>query len=282
MAVAAAGVAFVLALALIARGVAAGVTFAAFGSYAVAVVLLAVAAGAGYLALALFSLRYEVGEGAVIITWGFTRQVAPLAEVERVVRGRALGRPRIHGIELSGWACHVGRAMMPRVGPVLFYSTHQQPEEILYLVTARCAYGISPAEPQAFIQALQQAAEEDNGADLRQELLRHPLAALPLWGDRIALALAAAGTVLGLAVVGLVFSRYDGLPQQTVIPFPDGPHAGSRRALLGIPATVVTLLILNIAGAFALHRVLRPLAYVLLCGNVFIQALLAVAALAAT
>lgn len=276
-----AALALVLALALIVRGLLDGVTFAAFAAYVVALALLAVAALAGYWALALANLRYELADGTLAIVWGLTRQVVPLANMERVVRGRALGVPRVQGLELPGWPCHVGHARLPRLGEVLFYSTHRTPADILYLVTEQETYGLSPADPQAFIQALQTAMDE-NGSELRQEVIRHPLALLPAWTDRFGLAVAAAGALLALAAIGVVFARYTGIPARTVLPFPDDDHTGSKRALLGIPATAFLLLLLNTGAALNVHRLLRPIAYTLLLGGAFVEALLLVAALAAT
>jgi hypothetical protein len=282
MAGGAAGVALVLAVLLVLRGLGDGITFAAFAAYVVAALLLALAALAGYWALALAGLRYEVGGGALVIVWGLTRQVVPLANTERVVRGRALGPPRVHGLELPRWPCHVGRAEVPRLGEALLYSTHTSPAELLYVVTPYEVYGLSPADPQGFIRALQQGVQAGGGEGLRQEVLRHPLAALPIWTDRMALAVAALGALLALAAVGVVFARYTGLTAQTVLPFPQGERVGAKRELLGIPLTAMVLLTLNAVAALVLHRPLRPLAYTLLFGGAFVQALLLVAALAAT
>ena len=277
----AAGLALLLALVLVARGLVDGITFAAFASYVVAVVLLAVAAVAGYWAVGLFNLRYEVGDGALTIVWGLTRQVVPLAAMERVVRGRTRGLPRVQGLELPGWDCHVGWGTVPRLGDVLFYSTHRTPADILYLVTANETYGLSPADAQGFIQALQRGLEAEPEAELRQEVVRHPLAALPAWSDRFGLATALVAAVLALAAVVVIFSRYTGVPAQALLPFPE-EHTGSKRALLGIPASAIALLLVNVGGGLYLHRVLRPIAYTLLVGAVFVEALFLVAALIAT
>ncbi len=281
MAAGAAALGVVLALALVVRGAADGVTFAAFASYVVAAALLMLAGVAGYWAACLWNLRYEVTGGALVIVWGLTRQVIPLTNMERVVRGRSLALPRVRGLALPGWACHVGRARVSRLGEALIYSTHRAPADLLYLVTPTGAYGISPADSRGLIQALQTGMAGAT-TSVRQELRRDPLAALPVWTDRIALGAATVSAFLALAVVGIVFARYTGTPARTVIPFPDGDHIAGKRALLGIPLTAVAILLMDVLGAFALHHLVRPIAYLLLLGGLFAQLLLVVAALTAS
>lgn len=274
--------ALLLALLLVVRGLTDGITFAAFLSYVVAMLLGLVAGLGGYWALAFNNLRYEVGDGALTIVWGLTRQVVPLAVMQRVVRGRALGLPRIEGFDLGSLPAHVGRGRVARLGDVLFYSTHRAPADILYIVTAEVSYGISPTAPQDLIRALQSAAEAAaNFEPPRQELRRHPLAALPFWSDRFALTALCIAAVLALATMAVVFARYTAVPDRTIIAFPDTDSIGRKRALLAIPATAVSIFILNTAAALALHRPLRPVAYILLLGAIYVSALLIVASFAA-
>jgi len=283
MATGAAGVALVLALALIGRGLTDGITFAAFLSYLVAAVLIGVAAVAGYWAAALANLRYEIADGALIIIWGLTRQVIPLANIERLVRGRALGLPRVTGLELPGWPCHIGRAVVLRLGEVLLYSTHRTPADILYVVTPRQVYGISPADQRGFIQAIQAAvASVDALYDVRQEVVRLGPAAWPLWTDRVALLPRGAGAAPALSAPGVAAARPPAAPAEVVLPFPEPGSLGDKRALLGIPVAALTVLLLNAGAGALLHRALRPVAYALFLSAVFIELLLLIAALTAT
>ena len=277
-----AGAAALLALVLLLRGVTDGVTFAAFLCYVVAGALVAAAAVAGYWAWALSRLRYELGHGALTIVWGFTRQIVPLVNMERVIRGRATGAPHLDGPLIPGWPASVGRGRAPRIGRVLLYSTHTSPAGLLYLITPGVRYGISPIDQDGFIRALQQAmpAEEDAWArEIRQEVRRERIGTLPALADRAALAACAAGVLLGLLAIAVVFARYGGLPDRPVIPFPDGDHVARRREVLGIPLAAAALLLINAGGGVALHRGLRPAAYVLFLGGAFAQLLLLVAAI---
>lgn len=279
----AAGIALLLALGVLVRGFVEGINFAGFASFVAALLLLGVAGAAGYWAWALRGLRYELRDGTLEIVWGLTRQVVPVAHIERVVRGRALGLPVVRGVDLPYWGCHVGRARVPRLGSVIFYSTHRTPAEILYLATPSQVYGISPLHAQGLIGALQAAlAEMDAEEERRQEVVRHPLAALSVWADRFGLLAAALGTVVALAAVGVVFARYTGIPERTVLNFPNGERPGSKTALLGIPAAAIALLLINLVAGLSLHRPLRPVAYTLLLGGIAVQSILLVAAFTAT
>lgn len=277
-----AGGAALVALALVARGVTGGVTFASFVSYLLAVALLTVAATAGYWSLALLLLRYEIRDGALVIFWGLTRQIVPLAAVQRLVRGRSLSRPRVTGLTLPRLNCAVGHGRVRRLGEALFFSTHETPADILYVVTEHEIYGISPLDQDGLIAAIQAALAVEAGSPPRQELVRHPLLALPAWGDRYALAATAIMAAFALAAAAVIFARYTALTTRIVLPFPDGDHIGAKRELLGIPATALFLMVLNSAAALALHRPLRPAAFTLLLGGIAVEALLLVAALAAT
>jgi hypothetical protein len=277
----AAGIALLLALASLVRGLAEGINFAGFAALVLSLALLGLAGAAGYWAWALNNLRYELDDGALHIVWGLTRQVVPLAHIERVVRGRSLGMPAVRGLDLPYWGCHVGHARVPRLGEVLFYSTHRAPEEILYLVTPAQTYGINPRDPGSLIGALQALMPEVE-EDRRQEVLRSPLATLPAWADRFGAAAAALSIVLTLAVVGVVFARYTAIPSQTILNFPDGDRPGSKTALLGIPAAALALLLINLIVGVSLHRPLRPVAYTLVIGGLAPLTVLLVAAFTAT
>ena len=270
------------ALALVARAVSVGVSFAAFLSILFALTLMSVAAVTGYWTWALRGLRYEIADGALTIVWGWTRQVIPLAKLERLIRGRQLGLPRVEGLTLPPLGCHIGWAQVSRLGQVLFYSAHRSPSDILYLVTPTGAYGISPRDPSALIEQLRIAAASPfEMGDLRQELQRRPLFLLPLWRDRALLVAGGLAVALALAAIGVVFTRFPLLPDPVVLRFPDVNTVGNRQAFLGIAVTALALLLINTAAGLALHRILRGAAVILVAGGAFVQALLLMAAIAA-
>ncbi len=274
--------ALLLAVLLIWRGAADGITFASFLSYTLAGVLVAAAVLTAYWAIALGGLRYEIAGGALTIVWGLTRQVIPLSVMERIVRGRTMGMPRTRGIGFPGWPVAIGRTRLPRLGQVLLYAAPRSPAEMLYLVTAHETYGISPMDQQGLITALQHALATPELPHRRQEVLREGIAAWPVWTDRTALLVALAGLILALATVAVVFTAYTGIPDRTVVPFPEGDRVTGKRALAGIPLVAAMIIALNTLTGIAMHHRLRPVAYLLLLGGVFVEALLLVAAIAAT
>ena len=108
-----------------------------------------------------------------------------------------------------------------------------------------------------------------------------PLLEIRTWRDRpVQLALAAAAA-LALLATGIVFSRYAGFPDEIVLNFPETARTGDRSEILGIPAVAWAMLAGNgvLGLRFAGER--RTVAYTVLGGLVFVEALLVAAALTA-
>ena len=148
-------------LVLFNNGLTSGIGLGQVLSYSASLVALVLAAIFGYWTYALATLSYALDRNGLVITWGTTRQVIPLGAIERLVPGTSAGVPRVGGV--SWWGHHVGRANIERIGEVLFYSTHQTPEQVLYVMTEERNYAISVDDPAAFAQEIQ----------VRQELGPH-------------------------------------------------------------------------------------------------------------
>lgn len=270
----AAAVAPVLALVLIGRGLTLGVSFAAFAAYVVAIGLLAAGALAAYWCWLCLSLRYELERGVLRIRYGLSYHETPVALLERAVRGRRQGAVSVAGLDWPG--CHIGRATVPRLGEVQFFSLHRSPAEVLYLAGDRGAYAISPGDITGFIQTLQNQASSES--ELREpRTVTHPLLHLAGGQERPARMALLAGAALALLATGIIFSRYAGLADQITMNFPEEQRVGDRGDLLGIPAAAIGLLVLNGTLGVVLSR-RRRAAYTIICGLAFIEALLVVAA----
>ena len=277
-AAAAAVPALLLALALLARAVTLGISFATVAVVVPALVLVVAGGCAAYWAWAALTLRYELRDGILSIRWGLLRHDLPVALFQRVVRGARLGSPTVQGLDWPG--CHIGHASVPRIGAVRFLSLHRTPAEVLYLAGDREAYAISVANPSAFIRALQaQDVVDTAGAAARIEL--HPALALLRWRDPPVQRVLAVAVALAALATAVVFSRYAGFPDRITLNFPEETRVGERTALLGIPAAAWLLLLLNAAIGLLLARGQRAAAYIVLCGLAFVEALLVVAAVTA-
>jgi hypothetical protein len=227
----------------------------------------------GFRSVGIFTLQYWVDRDAVTLVWGPTRQIVPLGEIQCVQRnlaGRQHGQPkRWH------WPCpHRRRFWCEGLGMVNSYATRPL-EEQLVLVTSEESYGISPANPEAFLGALQARYALGVARPLRAELQRPPLWTWRLWRDSSALFLIATGLLAVLLMFGIFCFRLptlssdlplhfdiDGLPDRIV------PKTG----LVVLPTIgLVTWSVNLIAGIWIYRKVQRQGAYLLWGGAVIVQ-----------
>jgi len=279
-----AALAAVLGVALLARGLALRVSFGQLLCYTVAAVLLALAALLAYWGWAGSLLRYELRGGALSIRWGLVEHVLPLASIERVVLGRHLPLPVVNGLRLPGLL--VGRASVSKVGAAAVYARSTSPEELVYLVTASGAVGLSVTDVQPFVRALQQAQTEAGATHttVAPDLRRTGVARFGgLFGDARARLLAGAGVLLAWLSAVIVYARYQGRPATLTLHFPptEPAHLAARADLLHIPESafvwcaVVGVLALMLAGRA------RTAAFMLLAGSAIGGAIFCIAALGA-
>lgn len=252
--------------------------FLAFGS---AFFLLALAAIFAYWTYACFAMSYALDETGLSIRWGLIRQFIPLNRIERCVPGREARFLEIRGV--NWWAYHVGRATVPTIGEVLFYSCHHSPWELIYIVTSSGSYAISPENSIRFGMDLQrlQHAETAAAAEAPRQRAEHPLVAIyPFWLDRYGQALALIAVLANVALFGFVFAVYPDLADQLNLAFPPLGQVELRpkREVLQIPATALALLAVSLAAGLAVHKWERAASYLLLAGAILLQGLFWVAA----
>jgi len=263
--------AFILMALLVVWGLDRPVSLSTLGFYLVAALLFGLGCVFAYWAYGCGTLRYVVDRNGLSIHWGPVRQVIPLDKIERLVPGRPGLAPRVQGVNWPGH--HVGRAWVERIGDTLFYSTHQSPEELLYVVTPSQAYAISVQDSVRFAEEIQARQNEGVVAPLHQMPRRTALAAQPFWLDRFAQLLALAAVMLCAATFGTIFSRYPDLPESLPISFPplEVTRVASKEELLALPTTAFGLLLVNLILAFLLHTWERMMAYLLLVALVGLE-----------
>lgn len=215
---------------------------------------------------ALATLSYAIDRNGLLITWGPTRQVVPLAAIERLVPGTAVGVPGVRGVSWLGH--HVGRAEIERVGEVMFYSTHQSPEQVLYVMTTERNYAISVEDPHAFAREIQVRQELGPTTTVGHHVERSGAAAQSFWEDAFARQMVFAALVLCLGLWMYVIARYGALPPTLDLTFPPGARGeliavSSREALLALPRAATALLLANAAIGIFVHAHSRVAAYVL-------------------
>lgn len=274
-----AALALSLSIALAVRALGWPIFWASFLAYLGAIVLFLLATLFGFWAYACSSLRYLIDHSGLHIRWGPVQHFIPIDHIEKLMPGRGEQRPRVRG--LSWWGYHIGRGVVQGLGEVLFFSTHRSPEEVVYLQTATATYGLSPQDPARFTAQVQRF-QRGGRPRASEAVWRHPLAAHPLWSDRLAQGLALIGILLNVGLFGYLFTVYPGLSDRITIEFPPiGAVTAleSKRELLKIPATALAVLGANLLAAIlASHWRERAAAYLLLSGSIFLQVLFWVAA----
>ena len=260
----------------------AGAEFKTFLAWVVAAVFVLLALAFANWTYSLFSLSYLIDRDTLTIRWGFRSVVVPIDAIQRMVPGRTLDEAKIDG--LNWWGCHVGSADVKRMGYTLFYSTHSNPEELLYLVTNAEAYALTVLDQAAFAEEIQARAALGPVEQHVQRSESTGLAALPFWRDRVALVAAGLAGVACAILGGYVFASYPGLPQVVELSFPalgGVVRVGDKEELLRIVYLGVGILAINTVAGVALHAMERAAGLWLVASSGILQTILLGAALVA-
>lgn len=229
-----------------------------------------------------FSLAYVIDREALTIVWGFRRVVIPVGTIQRMVPGRTLDEPHIHG--LNWWGTHVGSAEVKRIGYTLFYSTHNVPDELLYVVTTDESYALTVLDQAAFAEEVQGRAELGPVEQHVQRSTATGIAALPFWRDRVAMASVILSAVLCAGLFGYIFSSYPGLPNVIRLRFPalgGVVRVGDKDELLRIAYVGVGVFVLNTVLGVMVHARERAAGLWLLTSAGMLQGVLLAAAIVA-
>ncbi len=181
------------------------------------------------------SLAYWIDRNALTLAWGPIRQVIPIGDVQQIQRGQAVAAMLPDAPLASGPNGQVDQLALaiarrwPRLAPVVLYgpdlgvrrrlqdvtvysvATQPLPDQLLLHAGGR-AYGISPANADGFLAALQQ--QNQLGPTHLVAHQRHwpRWMRFPLWQDRFLLILLLAGFIGTLLLLGIAMSRFTSLP----------------------------------------------------------------------
>ena len=274
---------FIVAVALIVRGLTQDVALGVISLYVVASIFFFMGLLFAYWTYSLGTMRYVLDRNVLTITWGDIRQMVPMAQIERLVPGRELPNPRIAGVSWLGH--HIGRSTIEGgIGDTLFYSTHRSPEDLLYIVTPQQSYAISVEDEVEFAEAIQAQQRVGPLVAVPQAPDRLYLASQPFWEDRYAQVLAFAAFAMFFAMFAYIYREYPGLPQSIALTFPQlngVTRIGAKSELLKLPTTGVALLAINVGLGFIAHSWERMVGYVLLLAAIGAEAILLAAAIIA-
>lgn len=186
-------------------------------------------------AWATLTLRYWLDRNELTLAWGPLRQIIPLGNIQSIRRGeavaamigdRALARGpngQIDGVvqwlaqrwpRLAPWLLY-GEDLGTRrklTGSKIYSIASQPLPQQLLLYTTQGIFGISPADPAAFLASLEQ--HHQLGPTHLAEQRREWPAVMrwPLWQDRFLTLLLAAGVLGALLLLGVALSRFTTLP----------------------------------------------------------------------
>lgn len=191
-----------------------------------------------------FSLRYAVERGGLIVRWAGERRTISYDRIRQLVLGGATGRRRVNPLY---WPA-------PHLGPTLLDQEDEQARATVLLATvppAACmvvqtdqgAYALSPAEREAFVDALQAryAVFEPQDVAPAEEVL---FWARATGGHRAGPLLIAAGLLGVLVLVGVLMVNFPSLPDTLALQYSSD----------GIPLAIrskSTLFLLPIIGFLA-------------------------------
>ena len=217
-----------------------------------------------------FSLEYRVDRDGVTIVWGPMRRAVPMGQIERIVRR---GLPSETPRRWPWPGPYAATRSESSLGQLLSYAT-RPPAEQLLLVTPRMVYGISPADQERFLEALQERHLMGPARTLPTEPTWPRLWRWRFWQDRVGQGLLLAGLLLCLALFGFLAFRFPALPESVPLHFdaagqPD--RIGPRQGLFLLPLIGLLAWGINAVWGGVIYRRQRLAAYLLWGGAIAVQ-----------
>ncbi len=232
----------------------------------------------------LSKITYLLDRNAFIIHWGFTREVVPMGDVQRVIAAAdIMADLKFSGMALPNW--WIGEGYHPALGSVRFCSNASMKRQLI-IVTPDMSYAISPADVDGFVEAFRMRFEMGPTQSVQAAHLAPAITRWAFWGDGVAHTLIITAIVLNALLFAVGFARYPVLHGQLVLHFdtsgiPDRfgpPDQVFAPAIIAFQLFVVNLLIA--LGVYSRGEKLA--AYLAWGGSVIVQLffLIAVASIA--
>lgn len=222
----------------------------------------------------LVTLRYEVDRNALVISSGLRREIIPLPAIQQVLRGSEITLTQ--GFRGLGWPGYLlGHAQVKDGGILRVHSTEPIARQVVIITPSLC-YGISPREPEAFIQDLRARQALGPVRQVAQSSERTAWLAWPVWRDTWFWILAILALVASAALFGLVLGRYGSLPERLPLRFFRGEveRVAAKSGLLLLPSIGGVTWVVNTLLGWWLHQKERLGAYLLVTTALLIHLLL--------
>ena len=221
------------------------------------------------------TLRYHLDRNGLVVRWVSTQQSIPIRDIERILPGRQLGGTIVRR-RGARWPGHEkGEGLVPGIGRTSFLATRPLADQLL-LVTPGRAFGISPREPDAFLQAFEARRELGPNRLLEQDVQQARWRTWPLWTDQTAWALLGAAALLCLGLFGYLSARFPGLDLRLPLHFNDqglADRIGVKMELFALPMIGLMILATNSVLGLILYNRERAGSYLLWGAAAAVQAL---------
>jgi Bacterial PH domain len=163
----------------------------------------------------LATAEYAVDRDSLRVRWGWALEEAPLAEVVLQPAPPEL-YPRLRPTGLWWPGCLVGKREIQEVGQVEFFATQPGAGLLLVSVGGR-RLGISPPDPQRFLDEFVSATRLGSLRKISHRSVRPEFFSARVWEDRVARFLVLIGVALPLGLLGYLGAISPRLPG--LVPF---------------------------------------------------------------
>jgi hypothetical protein len=235
-----------------------------------------------YRTLSLLNTKYIITQNAMVIVWGWVREIIPMGEINTITHGKLVSaRPAPRGLWWPG--CLVGRGRSETLGELAYFATAPQ-EEQLFVATSACTYVISPSDLNQFLAEFEGERQKGITEPVGFATHRPAFYDWDLWRDRWAAILIGVGLALPFLLMIVIALRIPSLPSTIPLHFniagqPD--RIGSSAGLFNLVFIGGLVWLVNSLAGVILHirRTERPAAYLLWLGSSLVQVFLWVAAI---
>ncbi len=225
-----------------------------FAQAVIVLILLTLAGILLYRTIAALTLRYSIDRNGLYIQWLGSRAIIPLNQIDRVDQG---------ALALSDWRATLNSMgyyygqVKALDGTIIHRFTTRPLAEALVVYASNAAYAISPADPSAFVQELEQRRRLGAIQPLTPGIEVARFLVYDFWADPIIRQLLLATLVLNLLLFGAIAVIYPYLP----------PHLEWRGDQIGaaaelaprvriffLPVAAALTALFNIVGGLIVYR----------------------------
>jgi hypothetical protein len=247
-----------------------------FGLLLLLIISLLAAAWFAYRFIAALTLTYAIDRNGLYIRWAGNQAIVPLDQVVT--------------IEMGAGPVFLPFGIFQRVGtywgsafagdkPLHLYAT-QPPDTCLIIYTTDAAYAVSPEDPEAFVQDLEQRRNLGATKALQPAVEYSRMFHYAFWRDGTVLGLIVTALVINLLALAMIAAAYPSLAPAVEMRFDATGEVAElrpRHQVLFLPLAALGLSLFNTATGMLLYQRLPPGARLIQGASVIVQLLFLVA-----